>query len=66
VLESDSCRRVVPKSKRSFYGQSQVDLEVAAVITITHGLSLERWRRMGEPTAAEDDGAGSAGVALAA
>jgi hypothetical protein len=38
------------KSKRWFYRQSQVDLEVAAVITITHALSLERWRRMGEPT----------------
>lgn len=54
------------KSKRWFYRQSQVDLEVAAVITITHALSLERWRRMGEPTEATDDGAGSAGVALAA
>ncbi|HTZ86499.1 MAG TPA: hypothetical protein VMB05_07510 [Solirubrobacteraceae bacterium] len=37
------------KSKRWFYRQSQVDLEVAAVVTITHALSLERWRRMGEP-----------------
>ena len=39
------------KSKRWFYRQSQVDLEVAAVVTITHALSLERWRRMGMPTA---------------
>jgi hypothetical protein len=54
------------KSKRWFYRQSQVDLEVAAVITITHALSLERWRRMGEPTEATDGGDGSAGVALAA
>ena len=36
------------KSKRWFYRQTQVDLEVAAVVTITHALSLERWRRMGE------------------
>jgi hypothetical protein len=35
------------KSKRWFYRQSQVDLEVAAVMTITHALSLERWRRAG-------------------
>ena len=49
------------KSKRWFYRQSQVDLEVAAVITITHALSLERWRRMGEPTETESDaGAGDA------
>jgi hypothetical protein len=33
------------KDKRWFYRQSQVDLEVAAVITITHALSLERYRR---------------------
>lgn len=33
------------KNKRWFYRQSQVDLEVAAVVTITHALSLERWRR---------------------
>ncbi len=45
------------KSKRWFYRQSQVDLEVAAVVTITHALSLERWRRMGEPKAAEDENA---------
>ncbi len=50
------------KSKRWFYRQSQVDLEVAAVITITHALSLERWRRMGEPTEAEDE----SGLAIAA
>jgi hypothetical protein len=43
------------KSKRWFYRQSQVDLEVAAVITITHALSLERWRRMGEPREAADE-----------
>lgn len=43
------------KSKRWFYRQSQVDLEVAAVVTITHALSLERWRRMGEPTEATTD-----------
>jgi len=35
------------KSKRWFYRQTQVDLEVAAVVTITHALSLERWRRAG-------------------
>lgn len=35
------------KSKRWFYRQSQVDLEVAAVVTITHALSLERWRCAG-------------------
>ena len=34
------------KDKRWFYRQSQVDLEVAAIVTITHALSLERWRRM--------------------
>jgi hypothetical protein len=45
------------KSKRWFYRQTQVNLEVAAVVTITHALSLERWRRMG---AAEE------GVALGA
>jgi hypothetical protein len=46
-----------------------VNLEVAAVVTITHALSLERWRRMGEPTEAEDDGdrqANEHGQALAA
>jgi hypothetical protein len=43
------------KSKRWFYRQSQVDLDVAAVITITHALSLERWRRMGEPKEAADE-----------
>lgn len=41
------------KNKRWFYRQSQVDLEVAAVVTITHVLSLERWRRMGV-TSADD------------
>jgi hypothetical protein len=35
------------KSKRWFYRQTQVNLEVAAVVTITHALSLERWRRAG-------------------
>jgi hypothetical protein len=55
------------KNKRWFYRQSQVDLEVAAVVTITHALSLERWRRMGAPACAEaDDRDGSAGLALAA
>lgn len=44
------------KNKRWFYRQSQVDFEVSAVITITHALSLERWRRMGEPTEAADEG----------
>ena len=34
------------RGKRWFYRQSQVDLEVAAVVTITHALSLERHRRM--------------------
>jgi len=34
------------KSKRWFYRQTQVNLEVSAVITITHALSLERHRRM--------------------
>jgi hypothetical protein len=43
------------KSKRWFYRQSQVDLEVAAVVTITHALSLERWRRMGMPSADDAD-----------
>ena len=60
------------KSKRWFYRQTQVDLEVAAVVTITHALSLERWRRMGEPTG--DDvadagggvGVGGGGLALVA
>lgn len=41
------------RSKRWFSRQSQVDLEVAAVVTITHVLSLERWRQMGEPAEAE-------------
>ncbi len=41
------------KNKRWFYRQSQVDLEVAAVVTITHALSLERWRRMGSPAATD-------------
>jgi hypothetical protein len=41
------------RSKRWFYRQSQVNLEVAAVVTITHALSLERWRRMGEPAETE-------------
>lgn len=40
------------RGKRWFYRQSQVDLEVAAVVTITHALSLERHRRM--QSAAED------------
>ena len=43
------------KNKRWFYRQSQVDLEVAAVMTITHALSLERWRRQGEPKDAPDE-----------
>jgi len=34
------------KNKRWFYRQSQVDLAVVAVVTITHALSLERWRRL--------------------
>jgi hypothetical protein len=33
------------RGKRWFYRQTQVNLEVAAVVTITHALSLERWRR---------------------
>jgi hypothetical protein len=50
------------KNKRWFYRQSQVDLEVAAVVTITHALSLERWRRMGCPVAGDGDaGAGEVG-----
>ncbi len=57
------------KTKRWFYRQTQVDLEVAAVVTITHALSLERWRRMGCPAADErggDGGAGSAGAGAGA
>ena len=61
------------KSKRWFYRQTQVNLEVAAVVTITHALSLERWRRMDEPTEADVadagggvGGVGSAGLAIAA
>lgn len=42
------------KGKRWFYRQSQVDLEVAMVITITHALRLERWRRMHANGAATD------------
>lgn len=48
------------KTKRWFYRQAQVDLEVAAVVTITHALSLERWRRMGSPAAEGRDGADGA------
>lgn len=33
------------KNKRWFYRQSQVNLEVSAIVTITHALSLEQWRR---------------------
>jgi hypothetical protein len=58
------------KNKRWFYRQSQVDLEVAAVVTITHALSLERWRRMGCPVAVgagtADGQANEGGLALAA
>ncbi len=54
------------KSKRWFYRQTQVNLEVAAVVTITHALSLERWRRMGEPTEADDDQADEGSQAIAA
>jgi hypothetical protein len=43
------------KNKRWFYRQSQVDLEVAAVVTITHALSLERWRRSTTSNAASSD-----------
>jgi len=39
-----------------------VGLEVAAVVTITHALSLERWRRMGCPAAGDVDGAGGIGA----
>jgi hypothetical protein len=56
------------KNKRWFYRQSQVDLEVAAVVTITHALSLERWRRMGCPVAGDvdaGDGAGGVGADVA-
>jgi hypothetical protein len=48
------------KSKRWFYRQTQVDLEVAAVVTITHALSLERWRRAGLSGGAA--GAGASGA----
>jgi hypothetical protein len=49
------------RGKRWFYRQFQVDLEVSAVITLTHVLSLERWRRK------EQDLAGTVpGEALAA
>jgi hypothetical protein len=41
-----STRYKLLRGKRWFYRQSQVDLEVAAVVTITHALSLERHRRM--------------------
>jgi hypothetical protein len=52
------------KTKRWFYRQTQVDLEVAAVVTITHALSLERWRRRGcPPVEVEDGGGGGAGPA---
>jgi hypothetical protein len=34
------------EGKRWFYRRSQVDLEVSMVVTLTHVLSLERWRRM--------------------
>jgi hypothetical protein len=51
------------KSKRWFYRQTQVDLEVAAVVTITHALSLERWRRAGlSPGASVVVGAAGAGA----
>jgi hypothetical protein len=46
------------KTKRWFYRQTQVDLEVAAVVTITHALSLERWRRRGSPPAEVEGGDG--------
>jgi hypothetical protein len=65
-----STRYKLLRGKRWFYRQSQVDLEVAAVITITHALSLERHRRM--QTAAEDSvtsiraGTGPPPLALAA
>lgn len=42
------------RGKRWFYRQSQVNLEVAAVVTITHALSLERWRRMSDAGAARE------------
>jgi hypothetical protein len=41
------------KDKRWFYRQTQVNLEVAIVITITHALSLERYRRKGLGAGAE-------------
>ena len=49
------------KSKRWFYRQTQVNLEVAAVVTITHALSLERWRRAGLAESAAGAG-GTAGA----
>jgi hypothetical protein len=48
------------EGKRWFYRQTQVNLEVAAVVTITHALSLERWRLAGLSA-----GAGAAAAAVA-
>jgi hypothetical protein len=39
---------------------------MAAVVTITHALSLERWRRMEAVAAAADDHGDGADLALAA
>ncbi len=43
------------KSKRWFYRQSQVNLEVSAIITITHALSLEQLRRKKAGEASDSD-----------
>lgn len=56
------------KDKRWFYRQTQVNLEVATVITITHALSLEGYRRKSKGKGLRTTGAAPPGVpeALAA
>jgi hypothetical protein len=53
------------KSKRWFYRQTQVNLEVAAIVTITHALSLMRWERMSEGTGAGGTAGGDTGTGAA-
>lgn len=61
LFGSELCQRFgLIKNKRRFFRQSQVDLEVAIVVCLTHALSILRYQRQMQQGAADDDATGHA------